>query len=844
MLATTGFLLHAMLTVAPQGLDEHSRIGLHEEPPPGAFLPVAEESPFVANRGQWESPAVLVGSVGGLLVCAKPGSIELQAIDPCDRSCVVILELAFEGADPHVQPAGEGPGRASYSFFLGGDSARWRSRVPCFAALRWRTLWPGVDLVLRTEKGDLEYDLECAPGADLRSVQMRWQGQDDLYIEEDGTLVLVTRLGELRQRPPLAFVNLGNDTLRELEATVELAASGGFRLMVSNWTGAEPLRIDPGLVWGSYIGSSTNPHGAGDFATACALANNGDLLIAGRTAGPDFPQTAGSYQHPSPGGYDAFVARFSAQDGVLLFCSVLGGSVQFDGSLALDERPLAIASDPLGQITVAGRTNAIDFPTTQGAFQEQPGQAGHIGFVFRITPMGEQLLWSTFLGSTAWAGFTEIRGLAVSGSGSPIVCGYTAGSDFPVTRGAFKTDFDGSGGMGFVSRLSSNASALDWSTFIGGNDGTEGGAFDLAVDEQEEVIITGLTAADDFPVTGGAWAPPPINFFYGQAYVLRLNEQGSDLVWSSAFGGTDSEVSVRLDLEPDGGVLVGGWTMADDFPTTQGAFQEDSSQVDTNEGFLVRLLPDGSAPVYSTYLISPSYGSRVYDVAVDPSGVATAVGCPGAGFPITPGAFLEQDTDIFLARLDPKGKRLLYSTFFGGVYDGGNSLAVSPTRRVALCGYSYGGWQVTGGAWDTTFNGGQTDGALAVLDLVLQGVVEVGQSIPSCLGPIAAGATEMPTTVTQDFALYASGAPPRTRGFLLLGMPGQLFSHCGLLALQKPLLRQPVWTDSDGWAEVPMSFPPGSQGMTFAGQFVFRNPIGCPGEESCSSSNALWITVQ
>ncbi len=143
--------------------------------------------------------------------------------------------------------------------------------------------------------------------------------------------------------------------------------------------------------------------------------------------------------------------------------SYLGGS---DGTLTgsgpgiAEDEVTSITVDASGNLVAAGYTYAGDFPITAGAYQtsnygfdnQQP-----VGFVSKLTADCTQLLTSTFLGGISG---DYVNGLVLDSSGNPLVAGFTASNDFPVTTGAYQTTLDDSG-AGFVSDLSFPAVALE-----------------------------------------------------------------------------------------------------------------------------------------------------------------------------------------------------------------------------------------------------------------------------------------------------------------------------------------------------------------------------------------------
>ncbi len=797
---------------------------------------------FLDQRDSPDGPS-FVGRAQGMRVGLVPGALLLERVSP-ESGEGLLVRLSFEGASSSADLELLDPRPGLYHFFLGNDPSRWRRSVRAYGAVLCRRLYPGIDLLLRGEGEELEYDLLVAPGVDLSQVVVHCEGIEALEIVPGKGVVLETALGELHHPLGLCWQETQEGTREEVEVAFRWIDDKRFGFDVSARDPSLFLAIDPRLVWSTYLGGIGGGPSVGDIARSVALDSQGNVTVIGTSEGGElgggFPMTPGTFQ--SPGGQfleDVFVTRFRA-DGTLAYSSMIGGFTH-------EDRGQDVAVDSLGRATVVGWTASQDFPTTPGSFQPAKGSTTFTGFVFRLSALGEDLQYSTFLegmqGSKALT-------VAVAASGAAIVGGETSSADFPTTPGAFDETFGSLGPDGFLTRLDPSGSFLEWSTFLGGFGTDE--IFALAIDGQENVTATGLTAGD-FPVTAGAYQPTYNNA--GDVFVARLDATGSRLLWSTYLGGSQEDRGFAVGLTLDGGVVVGGDTRSFDFPTTPGAFQQIHAPGPVNpwDTFVTRMDPMGSRLVYSTFL-GGDQGEFLDDIAVDASGVATAVGTTSSvNFPLTPGAF---DTDptgkndaITVSRLDPFGSRLLYSSIVGGSEaDTGEGITMSPARRVTLVGRTLSvDYPTTPDAFQPKPPGGNADAVITTMDLVLQGVQQLGKSTPSCLGPLDLNATEMPVAGASTFGLYCSGAPPLAHGFLLVSIAGSSSALRATRPLRfgmPPTIVQFVESNAEGYAEARLPLPAGSTGMQLVCRYLFKNTYSCMGPLPWSTSNGLFVTVQ
>jgi hypothetical protein len=324
------------------------------------------------------------------------------------------------------------------------------------------------------------------------------------------------------------------------------------------------------------------------------------------------------------------------------------------------------------------------------------------------------LAYSTFLGGS---GSDETYGIDVDPRGNAYVVGKTTVSpDFPTTPGAFQTTHAFTNL--FVTKLSEDGSALEYSTFLDGSGSEEPRG--VAVDDQGNAFVTGWTLSSDFPTTAGAYDTSHNGSY--DAFLTKLNASGSDLVYSTYLGGSSIEGATAVALGGDGNAYLTGNTDSRDFSTTPGAYQA------TNRGgddvFVARFDSSGSQLVSSTLLGSSGFSEFAYSLAVDGTGNAYTTGrTNSATFPTTPGAFdtsANGDDDAFVSKISADGTQLLASTYLGGPgFEVGSGVATDGDQQPYVAGITRDSpaFPTTPGAYDTTPDGG--DGFLTKLDPAL-----------------------------------------------------------------------------------------------------------------------------
>ncbi len=263
------------------------------------------------------------------------------------------------------------------------------------------------------------------------------------------------------------------------------------------------------------------------------------------------------------------------------------------------------------------------------------------------------LVYSTYLGGN---GRDEGCGIAVDSGGCAYVTGYTHSSNFP-THDALYDDLSGSGDA-FVTKINSDGTGFVYSTYLGGSSSDRGKG--IMVDGSGCAYVTGTTNSTDFPTHDALYDDLSGG---DDAFVTKINSDGTGLVYSTYLGGRSSDCGKGIMVDGAGCAYVMGTTNSADFPTEDALYVYSGSC----DVFVTKLNADGTALLYSTYL-----GGSDLDlcggIAVDGAGCAYITGdtC-SADFP-TEGALYgySGEDDAFVTKLNVDGTALVYSTYLGG----------------------------------------------------------------------------------------------------------------------------------------------------------------------------------
>jgi hypothetical protein len=683
---------------------------------------------LIENVGQFDPPARFLLRHGSGMTWLAPDAIWITTLDPNALQAAeerwsidgkidfavpaASVRLAFVGANPNpvIEPFDRR--NALVSFFKGNVHEDWWAAVPVWGGVRYRDLFPGVDLVFRaggTPSGQaLPWRLEPDEGVTLDAVRLRIEGPDSLSLH-DGGLALDTAAGEIAVPFPAIDGVAPITGERASRARPETwQQEGPQTYLVDVPLASTPALAEPAvpsdaadLAYSSYMGGSEWDHGYGT-----AVDDAGAIYVAGRTPSADFPTVPGSWD-TSLEGLDAFVTKLTpngnGMDDLIYATFLGGGSFDYGNAIAVSD----------GRAYVTGETWSFTFPTTSGALDPSCGTDGacngwNDAFLVKLGAGGTTLMYATYIGGSDE---DTGSGIALDG-GQAYLVGTTKSDDLPTTMGAYDRSCgsdgfcDRSGNIplsdAFVVKVNPAGGGrgdLLYGTFLGGLDRDRGS--DVAV-ESGHAFITGDTWSFDFPASG-AYAGS------SDAFAVHLDPGGNgpdDLVYGRLLGGGGWDSGQGISAY--GTVAyVTGETRSSDFPVTTGSYRGGF-----NDAFLVQVEGEG-AVAYAAYL-GGSDRDCGRDLTAEEGGAIVLAGyTESSDFPVTAGA---HDTspgggrDAFVARLDlgsAMPEHVTYATYLGGEADDeAYAVAVDSEGHAYLAGYTdSAGFPTTEGAYDRFLDG-------------------------------------------------------------------------------------------------------------------------------------------
>ncbi|HEX8285968.1 MAG TPA: FG-GAP-like repeat-containing protein [Pyrinomonadaceae bacterium] len=279
------------------------------------------------------------------------------------------------------------------------------------------------------------------------------------------------------------------------------------------------------------------------------------------------------------------------------------------------------------------------------------------------------------------------------------------------------------GADGFVVKLNPSGSLPEYLRMLGGSENDD--ARGVALGAGGSAYVVGTTSSADFPVSN---AFQPTLGGSTDAHLTKLDATGATL-FSTYLGGTSIEQGAGVAVGPDGAAYVVGGTGSTNFPTAN-ALQPSIAEFDVTDAFVTRFAPNGQTLAYSTYLGGGTIDQGV-GIAVGADGSAYVAGMTASpNFPqVEPARGYGGGSDAFVARLNPAGSALLFSTHLGGTSnDQGNALALGAAGDIFLVGATSSTDFPVAGAVRGTYGGGRSDAFVAKLGVEADVSVTVAES--------------------------------------------------------------------------------------------------------------------
>lgn len=681
---------------------------------------------FEANQGQAGPQVKFISrgtrytaflTAGGIVLSLRPNEpvpvsqiSTVAAPNQSQQPLSTTLQFTLLGAAQNLTAIGEDPQSGRVNYFIGKEPSKWLTNVPTYARVRYKNVYPGIDLVYYGNHQQLEYDFAISPGADPGQIQFEITGASQISLDAEGNLILQTSVGEFHFQSPVVYQE-STGLQVPVSGSYVLIDPTHFGFQVARYDPTKPLVIDPVLVYSTYLGGS-----ASDQPTGIAVDSTGNVYVAGYTSSANFLLT--TIGAPSTNANHAFVAKLDPTGSSLVYADYVGGNGEDYG--------VGLALDSASNVYLTGSTTSSNFPVVDAYQAVEPGS--YSGFVTKISVDGSSLLYSTYLGGN---GFDQPAGIAVDTLGEAYVAGGTTSQNFPVINAYQAAALANQGGLygnyGFLTKFAANGSSLIYSTFFAGNTNivqncgnpcwpTPYSAVSaVALDANGSFYVTGTTNTSNFPVTSGAYltsnsTQPDGTIGFVSKFMSSGNLDYSTYFYSSS--GTPIGIGA-ITVDGSGSAYIAGTVSSDGtFPiTTTNICDPGVYGFACSYAFVTKFDPTASTLSYSTFLGSNNFADP-QSIAVDSSNNAYVVANTLSPAFVTnngiEGYTNGNGENLLLVEIDASATTELFATYLGGSNnDSASGITLGADGSIYVVGSTDSvDFPVTQGAFQNVLGGG------------------------------------------------------------------------------------------------------------------------------------------
>lgn len=145
-----------------------------------------------------------------------------------------VVHFSFYGSGSGIDVVGEEPLETRVNYFVGSDEGMWKRNVPTYGKVRYRNVYPGVDVVFyMTQEGRVEYDIIARPGVNVSAVKFGIDGARDVELNENGDVRILLPSGDAVVQKAPQIYHLKENTRVKVEGKYRIEPTAEGRTLIS-----------------------------------------------------------------------------------------------------------------------------------------------------------------------------------------------------------------------------------------------------------------------------------------------------------------------------------------------------------------------------------------------------------------------------------------------------------------------------------------------------------------------------------------------------------------------------------------------------------------------------------
>ncbi len=770
------------------------------------FLCVVASAQFIPNKGQWQSNVLFKSDIPGGVLFFEESKLTYNLMHPDDAKKVHghahridstqksfrfhSFQMSFINASTHSLKSGVNPLAEKINYFQGNDKSRWVSNISPCEKVKYTEVYKGIDAIFYTEAERPKYDFIVHAGAEISDIQLKFDGADRVYVNNNELKVKLS-FTEIIEQIPIAYQSIKG---RKVSVPCYFVVRNN---VVSFKVGEDydknyDLVIDPVMIFSTFSGSV-----ADNFGYTATYDDEGFLYAGGTVFDIGYITTPGAYQKtfnsdvsgipngcfgdpnlPCWGVSDIAITKYDTTGTKRIYSTYIGGNQC--------EVPHSLVVNSKGELIIYGTTGSSNYPVTSNAIDQSFGGGAKFSLAYgiyvnyihgsdiiisKLNVDGTQLLASTYYGGSGNDGLNlfldynyadQMRGdVEVDKQDNIFIASCTFSKDIAGVNG-FQTSNNGVSN-GLIAKFNSDLSSVYWASYLGGS--KFDAAYSMVLDEKEDLVVAGGATSNNLPTTAGVLFPVyqgasadgfigkisndgktlnALTYFgtasYDQVYIVQMDKNQNIYVYGQSESMDGTLVKNALYSSVNSGVFVS--KLANDLKSIiwSTTFGSGDGKINLSPtAFMVDLCNK----VYLTGWGSPNGGFEgLANYLVDPSGNTGYNGARGtAGLTVTPDAFQSttDGSDFYIMVLEADASAISYASFFGGNQteehvDGGTSRFDKKGKIYqSICaGCGHHSEMYTSPNAVSKINGSECNNAVFKMDFLLANVIADFKAVSVC----------------------------------------------------------------------------------------------------------------
>ena len=628
---------------------------------------------FEKNKGQNSEDIKFICNQKDCTTHFKKEDIEIFLRSKKEDDEVNSIKISLENINKNCEVIGLNKLNCKVAYFKGSNKDKWIKDVETYEKIKYKEIYPSIDLIYYSKEGNIKYDFIIKPNANHNDIKFNFNQIDNMIIDNEGNLEIKIKENTIKFLKPVTYQEINSNIINiNSEFLIE---NNSLKFHIEEYDKENTLIIDPQILYSTYLGgvASTN------IENSVVVDEEENAYIVGSTT-----KTLAKYAY--------LIKVNTKKKGIdsLIYIYYLGGNNETRG--------YSVALDKFKNVYLTGYTYATDFPIVNG-FQTKPLDTDcSNGYLTKIDNNASTILYSTYIGGEVISGdvwgVTIGYGVAVDKDQNAYVTGFTTtGKNFPVKNG-YNTDYQLNDG--FLIKIGTtqiDEDSLLYGTFLV-RQGLE--SFDsgnsVVVDDKENAYVIGKSDTYGiFIVDNGinTWGP---GSFLIQIDTTTIGAESQ--VYGTYIRGDNGYTEAKgIALDNENKVYITGFTSSSSLLITKDTALYPDIQGKT-DGFLQKInteKPGIEGLMYGTY-IGGNDSTEGASVVVDNDKVAYITGWTNSSvFKYQPLQGVYQGKgDAYLLGIDTTKSGqdcIVYGMYLGGKsVDAGTSIALDLKSNIYIVG--------------------------------------------------------------------------------------------------------------------------------------------------------------